>query len=374
MKQLDHRCRRNLHRLSGARGIGPAAALQGLDDARRSDRGLLRRGRQGRRRITARPSQQFLADVEQIVHGTTLGTNILITERGAKVGMITTKGFRDIAGDAPRHPQSARLDVRHVHRALHAAGAARSAPRRGRAHAATTARSTRRWTRAELRAAAQKLIDDGCTRHRHLLPALLRQRRERAEGQAHRPGDGARRLRDDVARDPAGVARVRALLHRGGQRLYRSGGDPLCAQAAERPEGVRLPRPPADDARQRPGAGRRRVRRPRRLSAQLRPGGGARRPRPIWAALHGKNNLLSMDMGGTSFDVCVIKDGDIPTTTESWVGEHRVAIKMVDVPTVGAGGGSLALDRLARPAAGRAAERGRRSRDRPPTARARRPP
>ncbi len=47
-------------------------------------------------------------------------------------------------------------------------------------------------------------------------------------------------------------------------------------------------------------------------------------------------------MGGTSFDVCVIRDGEIPTTTESWVGEHRVAIKMVDVPTVGAGGGSLA--------------------------------
>jgi N-methylhydantoinase A len=58
--------------------------------------------------------------------------------------------------------------------------------------------------------------------------------------------------------------------------------------------------------------------------------------------LHQKNNLLSMDMGGTSFDVCVIRNGDIPTTTESWVGEHRVAIKMVDVPTVGAGGGSLA--------------------------------
>ena len=58
--------------------------------------------------------------------------------------------------------------------------------------------------------------------------------------------------------------------------------------------------------------------------------------------LHGKDNLLSVDMGGTSFDVCVIKDGEIPTTTESWVGEHRVAIKMVDVPTCGAGGGSLA--------------------------------
>ncbi|MCC6473354.1 MAG: hydantoinase/oxoprolinase family protein, partial [Burkholderiales bacterium] len=58
--------------------------------------------------------------------------------------------------------------------------------------------------------------------------------------------------------------------------------------------------------------------------------------------LHERRNLLSVDMGGTSFDVCVIKDGQIPTTTDSWVGEHRVAIKMVDVPSVGAGGGSLA--------------------------------
>src|SRR3974390_2146114 len=39
--------------------------------------------------------EQFLGDAEQIIHGTTLGTNILITERGAQVGMITTKGFRD---------------------------------------------------------------------------------------------------------------------------------------------------------------------------------------------------------------------------------------------------------------------------------------
>jgi N-methylhydantoinase A len=59
-------------------------------------------------------------------------------------------------------------------------------------------------------------------------------------------------------------------------------------------------------------------------------------------SLHEHKNLLSVDMGGTSFDVCVVKDGEIPTTTDSWVGEHRVAIKMVDVPSVGAGGGSLA--------------------------------
>ena len=56
----------------------------------------------------------------------------------------------------------------------------------------------------------------------------------------------------------------------------------------------------------------------------------------------GHPNVITTDMGGTSFDICVIKDGEIPTTIDSWVGEHRVAIKMVEVPTVGAGGGSLA--------------------------------
>jgi N-methylhydantoinase A len=57
---------------------------------------------------------------------------------------------------------------------------------------------------------------------------------------------------------------------------------------------------------------------------------------------HARSNLLSVDMGGTSFDLCLVKDGEVPTTTEAWVGEERVAIKMVDVSSVGAGGGSIA--------------------------------
>jgi len=56
----------------------------------------------------------------------------------------------------------------------------------------------------------------------------------------------------------------------------------------------------------------------------------------------GATNLLSIDMGGTSLDVCLIRDGEIPTTTESWVGDERVAIKMVDIHSAGAGGGSIA--------------------------------
>ena len=54
------------------------------------------------------------------------------------------------------------------------------------------------------------------------------------------------------------------------------------------------------------------------------------------------DNLFSVDMGGTSYDVCLIRDGVIPTTDMNWVGEELVAMKLVDVPSVGAGGGSIA--------------------------------
>jgi len=58
--------------------------------------------------------------------------------------------------------------------------------------------------------------------------------------------------------------------------------------------------------------------------------------------LTGHKDLITVDMGGTSFDVCVIRDREIPTTTERWEGDHRLAIKMVDVHSAGAGGGSIA--------------------------------
>jgi N-methylhydantoinase A len=60
------------------------------------------------------------------------------------------------------------------------------------------------------------------------------------------------------------------------------------------------------------------------------------------ARQHSPSDLLSVDMGGTSFDVCLVRDDEVPTTTEAWVGEERVAIRMVDVSSIGAGGGSIA--------------------------------
>jgi len=56
----------------------------------------------------------------------------------------------------------------------------------------------------------------------------------------------------------------------------------------------------------------------------------------------GGGDVLEVDMGGTSFEVCVIRDGVVPTTKEAWIGEERVGTKMVDVGSIGAGGGSIA--------------------------------
>ncbi len=53
-------------------------------------------------------------------------------------------------------------------------------------------------------------------------------------------------------------------------------------------------------------------------------------------------NLIVMDMGGTSYDVTLIKDGSYSMTTEGEIARYRVALPMIDIHTIGAGGGSLA--------------------------------
>jgi N-methylhydantoinase A len=56
----------------------------------------------------------------------------------------------------------------------------------------------------------------------------------------------------------------------------------------------------------------------------------------------GHKELIIMDMGGTSFDVSFIKGGAVSFTTEGEVGGHATAFPVLDIRTVGAGGGSIA--------------------------------
>ena len=60
-----------------------------------------------------------------------------------------------------------------------------------------------------------------------------------------------------------------------------------------------------------------------------------------YAEGQGFTDTITCDMGGTSFDVALIKDGKPLTTTEGEINRLRISWPMLDVVTIGAGGGSI---------------------------------
>ncbi len=70
------------------------------------------------------------------------------------------------------------------------------------------------------------------------------------------------------------------------------------------------------------------------------PAGGAAAAALV-ARATGEPDLLCFDMGGTSCDVCVVQGGRVQETAGRDVGGRPLALGMVDVHTVGAGGGSI---------------------------------
>jgi N-methylhydantoinase A len=63
----------------------------------------------------------------------------------------------------------------------------------------------------------------------------------------------------------------------------------------------------------------------------------------LWVAMQsGFPNLLTVDVGGTSTDVALIQNGEARLRRETTVGDVTVRASSVDIRTVGAGGGSIA--------------------------------
>ncbi len=284
--------------------------------------------------------EQFLTDSEQIVHGTTLGTNILITERGAKVGMITTKGFRDIV--------EMRRGIRNLHGSMFdmfIEPYRPLVPRDLRIGVEERARHDGRMDtpldEGALRDAARQLLAEGCT----AIAICFLHSYANTENELK-----AKRIVQEMAPEAYVTASHEILpVFREFERFSTA-----VVSAYIGPAVTRYARKLQSSLKERGFGGRLLMMLANGMmqvvdecvdrAVYLLNSGPAAAPSAATylGALHKKSSLLSMDMGGTSFDVCVIKDGEIPTTTESWVGEHRVAIKMVNVPTVGAGGGSLA--------------------------------
>ncbi|MDP6778421.1 MAG: hydantoinase/oxoprolinase family protein [Candidatus Latescibacteria bacterium] len=56
----------------------------------------------------------------------------------------------------------------------------------------------------------------------------------------------------------------------------------------------------------------------------------------------GFKNVITVDMGGTSFDICLADRWTPRFTRASEIGGHALSIPMIDIHTIGAGGGSIA--------------------------------
>ena len=286
------------------------------------------------------PLATFLAEVDLLIHGTTLATNTLINENGAKTGLITTKGFRDII-EIRRGYKNIRVSMYNVfvppYKPL--------VPRRYRMEVEERVLDSGEISTAlnedEVRAASARLKEAGmeslaiCFLHSYVNPQHERRAAEIAKtnfngGYVTSSHDilpvwrEFERFSTTVVSAYVGpvVERyLKALVKRLEDSGFRKNLLLMLSSGLVETVAHCTPR------------------------AVLLIGSGPAAA-PAGANYLGQavdhQNLLSVDMGGTSLDVCLIREGEIPTTTESWVGEERVAIKMVDIHSAGAGGGSIA--------------------------------
>lgn len=56
----------------------------------------------------------------------------------------------------------------------------------------------------------------------------------------------------------------------------------------------------------------------------------------------GYQNIITADMGGTSYDVCLIHEGKPEVGVDQWISRYRIAVPLLDIHTIGSGGGSIA--------------------------------
>ena len=180
-------------------------------------------------------------------------------------------------------------------------------------------------------------------------------------------------LRHGGAQRRRRVPRVRARHDGGGQRRDPAGAAPLHRAAAEGARRPRLRARAAGDAGQRRHGRLRHRRRARGRDRDVGPGLGRDRRRGDGAA-GGRPpgefaDVVTYDMGGTSSDVALVLGG-MPSVSSDLELEYAMPIHvpMVDVHTIGAGGGSIASVDAVGHAAGRPRERRARRRGRSATA------
>ena len=282
-------------------------------------------------------SQKELFDrTERIVHGTTVATNALLEGKGAKLGLLTTEGHRDVIEmreglkddrynlrmkpPVPLAPRERRLGVKE-----------RMRPD-GRVEIPLDERSLDR--------AIQKLkrekVDAVAVCYLHSWRDAQHERQSAEALKKALPGvyislssevypqiKEFERVSTTLVNAYVGPVLSRYLQRLGGRHAEAGYEGPILIIQSQ--GGVA---PIAEASRHAVGAV---------LSG---PAGGVAGSRYA-AKLLGHGDLISFDMGGTSTDISLIVGGEAQLAHDRKVAEYRVALNSLDIVTLGAGGGSI---------------------------------
>jgi N-methylhydantoinase A len=279
----------------------------------------------------------LLARTQIIVHGTTVATNALLERKGARVGLLTTEGHRDIV-EMREGLKDDRYDLRQ-------APPLQLVPRHLRLGVRERMRSDGR---------AETALDETS-----LQAAIARLAAAGVEAVAvcylHSWRDDAH---ERMSVDAVSTAMPNAYVCRSSEVLPQiKEYDRVCTTIANAYVGpvlegylTRLARRLGDAGFE--GAvliiqshgGVATINDAVRLAAGSvlsGPAGGVAGSRYA-ARLIGHGNLIPFDMGGTSTDISLIVDGAAAISSERRLAGHRVALQSLDIASIGAGGGSIA--------------------------------
>lgn len=278
----------------------------------------------------------FAGAIETIVHGTTVTTNATLTFSGAKTGLITTKGLRD-AVEMRRGIREEQYNNRYTNvlplapRYLRAGVGGRldrsgreSEPlatdeidqalalfKRDRVEAIAICFMNAFANPAHEQAAAQRarqaLPDAYLTVSTDLLPAIRFYDRVSTTVLNSYVGPKLRAYLTSL------VARLKAFGFAGKLLIMQSNGGVIAPEHAIAHAAVTLLSGPAAG----PGIG---------LG---------------YARAHEREDCITVDMGGTSFDAALVQNGAPHTIAEGAINRYRIALPMLDINTIGAGGGSI---------------------------------
>lgn len=277
-------------------------------------------------------------DLNQVLHGTTVATNMILEDKGARAALVTTQGFRHVLGigrqDIPRaenlynwvkpeRPVPASRIVEVSERVL--PGGVVSQP----LDEASVARAADALREMGVEAVAVCLLHAFANPdHERRTAELLR---DALPGVAVTASSDILPVVREYERTLASV--LNAVVMPGVTQYVGRIEDKL------KTEGV--PAPLLLMQSNGGVAGAPKIRAAPALTALSGPAAGVVGARSAAAAC-GIDDILTVDIGGTSADICLIAGGEIGLTQQGQVGDWPLPLPMVDMVTIGAGGGSIA--------------------------------